>query len=106
VAGLDNAKANMGGLNIFAARSDAMSAAQIFAFLGDKPHAAQATQLLSQLSGTTTIIGFSVLGAGMLALVLGLIVGVRRWYDDLGRARARTASARLLNVGEENPEWM
>ena len=81
VASLDNAKANMGGLNIFAARSDAMSAAQIFASLGDKPHAAQATQLLSQLSGTTTLIGFGVLGAGLLALVLGLVVGVRRWYD-------------------------
>ncbi len=106
VASLDNAKANMGGLNIFAARSDALSAAQIFASLGDKPHAAQATQLLSQLSGTTTIIGLGVLGAGLLALVLGLVVGVRRWYDDLGRARARTAGARLLNVGEENPEWM
>ena len=106
MASLDNAKANIGGLNIFAARSDALAAAQVFAALGDKSHAAEATSLLSQLSGTTTFIGFGVLGAGFLALVLGLIVGIRRWYDDLGRTRARTASARLLNVGEENPEWM
>jgi hypothetical protein len=106
VASLNNAKANMGGLNIFAARSDALSAAEVFASLGDKSHAAEATQLLSQLSGTTTLIGFGVLGAGLLALVLGLVVGVRRWYDDLSRARARTVNTRLLSVGEENPEWM
>jgi hypothetical protein len=106
LASLENAKAHMNGLGVLSARPEAEAAAQVFAELGDTAHSAEATQLISQLSGVTSFVGFGALGAGALALLIGAVVGVRRWYDDLGRMRAKKAGARLVNDGEENAQWM
>jgi Peptidase MA superfamily len=106
LASLGRAKAHMNGLDLLGARSDARAAVQVFADMGDTAHTTEATQLISQLSGMTTLVGFGVLGTGALALLIGVIVGIHRWYDDLGRVRAKTASAPLLNAGKENAEWM
>ncbi|MGA7730602.1 MAG: hypothetical protein WCD37_04955 [Chloroflexia bacterium] len=111
VASMDSARKKASRFDLTGAREDARAASAVFGELGDTARTAQAMSLVAEMSKYSIYIGVGVLAAGLLAVAVGTVVGLRRQRRASRHARRaweQGAGQANVNVilGKESAEWL
>jgi hypothetical protein len=101
---LHGAQAKLDSFNLPGAQGDALTAARLFAKLGDAPNTEQANRIVQQVSGTLTVTGLIAAGLGLLVLLVGSFFVVR----SLRRRRMpqHPENSGPTPTGEEGASWL